>query len=122
MTHGHWEKIFPAGSGGQPKDTDFTVRGCKNVTGRPRPDGLKAIDWQTDGAVVVKYVVSDYCLAPFNYGSYSISDNVPSLNYRINWRTPRRAACTCAYDLEYRIKNLPRREYSVQVHDVTLNQ
>lgn len=121
MMSGHWEKVFQAGSGRQPKDTDFTVRGCKNVTGRPRPDGLKAIEWQTDGTAVVKYVVSDYCTAPFNYGGYSVADNILTLDYRIKWRSPMRAACTCAYELEYRIKNLTRKDYSVQVRDVTSN-
>ena len=118
MQSGRWEKTFPAASGQQPKDTDFTVRGCRNITGRPDPDGLKAIDWQVDGVAVVKYVVSEHCAAPFAHGGYSVAGDTLTLEYRIDWRTSTRAACICAYDLEYRIRNLPRKNYIAHVRNL----
>lgn len=116
MGSGQFEKVFRAGTGGQPKDVDFAVRGCLRHTGAPaRPDGLMALEWQPDGALLVRYSVSENCAAPFGNGGYSISANVLNLHYQLDYRSPERAACTCAYDLEYRIRDVPRREYTVQV-------
>lgn len=116
MSSGQFEKVFRAGFWGQPKDVDFIVRGCKRVTGVPvRPDGLKLMEWQPDGALLIRYTVSEYCAAPFSNGSYSISANNLILHYRLNYWTSYRTACMCAYDLEYRIRGVPRGTYSVQV-------
>ena len=115
MSAGKFEKTFAAGSWGQPADDDFTVRGCRRITGVPgRPDGLKAMEWQPDGALVVRYTVAENCAAPFAGGGYGSSGNTLCLNYRLKYWTSERAACMCAYDLEYRINDVPRADYVVQ--------
>jgi len=120
--------IFHAGSGLQPQDTDFMVGRCqKGYNEFPEPGkgqyseafryGLQSLTWEDDGRLHIVYDAVTNCAAPFNYGGYSVSGNKLHLEYSIAGNV--RAACDCGYVMQYRISGLERRQYEVDVHEVS---
>lgn len=113
-----WEKRFPAGRGNQPADVEFVVRGCEPPGAVPRTNSSNAMEWLPDGRAVVRQALSTSCNAPFDAGNYTVQGDALTLTYRINWPDDRRLACLCGYELEYRISNLPQKNYSVTIRDL----
>jgi hypothetical protein len=124
-------RIFAMGTGLQPKDTEFIVGPC---SGTPDENGmirhrtgLQSTHWDERGHLNIRYAIETNCVAPFNYGGYRMQGDTLTLEYSVFWKpfkTPdgkyvvMKTACTCGYELKYRISGLAKKRYSIDIIEV----
>jgi hypothetical protein len=124
-------KTFAMGRGLQAKDTEFTVHRCRDNPGEEgipsHRTGLQFAVWDHNGHFVVRYAVATNCAAPFNYGGYRLLGDKLTLEYSVFWKSVQmpdgrsaviKTACTCGYELTYRIAGLTRKDYSIDIIEV----
>lgn len=124
-------RTFAMGKGHQARDTEFTVGPCSGTPDEKgmirHPTGLQSASWDPAGHLNVRYAVATNCRAPFNYGGYRVLGDRLTLEYSVFWkpaempdgsRVVLKAACTCGYELHYRIAGLERKNYSIDIAEV----
>ena len=96
---------------------DFSVvrRGCipgSDPYSHPRA-GVTGREWQGK-TLVVKCFIKTYCSGAKIRGRYNVKGSTLLIEYSIK-RSLSVSRCDCANRVEFRIKNLPRRDYRIKL-------
>jgi hypothetical protein len=92
------------------KGADFSFSSCASGS----TAGLRSAEWDKVGLLHVRYSIAAACSSPIKYGGYGLSEGNLILAYSIEWPPGVEAArCTCAYELDYRIRGLEKKAYTI---------
>jgi hypothetical protein len=101
----------------QTSNLRFSAKRCSTPYTPPFPPdsdpqlGVQRMVWSSDGRLVVTVREINGCSAWIPLGRYTVNQDALRLEAYATYRSKVRAACDCAYEMEFGIAGLPAKTY-----------